>query len=75
MTPCCSLVTGVLFNVLVMSPAVSLLQAALTRRILLSVYDDIRWSHMGFAMFYDKSKWVVWQLEFWDGLFDSSTVH
>jgi hypothetical protein len=39
-------------NVFVLSPLTSMVQAALTRRVMLSIYEDIRHSHMGFSLFY-----------------------
>jgi hypothetical protein len=60
---CCSLVTGVLVNVLILSPLLSMLQTALTWRLMLRIYDDIRQSHLGYGMYYSEGMYTAVTLE------------
>jgi hypothetical protein len=43
-----------LLNILVLSPMVSMLQVALTRRLMTAIYDDLTDSHMGYSIYYSK---------------------
>jgi hypothetical protein len=47
-----SMVTGVLGNVLVLSPLVIVAQGRLTHRLLVALTDDIVNSQMGFQLYY-----------------------
>jgi hypothetical protein len=46
------MVTGVLGNVLVLSPLVIVIQGRLTHRLLVALTDDIVNSQMGFELYY-----------------------
>lgn len=41
-----------LLSELVLSPAMSILQAMLTRHTLMNIYEDVRHSQTGFGIFY-----------------------
>jgi hypothetical protein len=56
-------VTGLLVNVLILSPLFSMLQTALTRRLMLRIYDDIRQSHLGYGMYYSKGVYTAVAVE------------
>lgn len=57
---CYSLASGVLLNELVLSPLTSVLQARLTRHILMNIYEDVGHSQMGFSAFYRDGKLFFW---------------
>lgn len=49
----CSFIVGVLVTLGIMWPVMTILQALATRRLMLSIYDDLRHSRMGYEIFYN----------------------
>lgn len=49
----CSFLVGILVTLGIMWPVMTVLQALATRRLMLSIYDDLRHSRMGYEIFYN----------------------